>query len=99
MPAYHSSYNEEPNVRQIASISILPLNTRSRGPAPPPSTSPRSHSQFLLGNMQANIDKGRVTMMASLDHTMWFHNSFHMNDWLLMVVRALTHPDRKPVRK
>lgn len=49
--------------------------------------------------MQANIDKGRVTMMASLDHTMWFHNSFHMNDWLLMVVRALTHPDRKPVRK
>lgn len=38
MPAYHSSYNEEPNVRQIASISILPLYTRSRGPAPPPGT-------------------------------------------------------------
>lgn len=39
MPAYHSNYNDEPNVRQIASVSLLPLNTRSRGPAPPPSTS------------------------------------------------------------
>ncbi|WFD42883.1 subunit of the Arp2/3 complex [Malassezia psittaci] len=36
MPAYHSTYNEEENVRQIASISILPLNTKSRGPAPAP---------------------------------------------------------------
>ncbi|KOS16063.1 arp2 3 complex 21 kda subunit [Malassezia pachydermatis] len=36
MPAYHSSYNDEPNVRQIAGVSILPLNARSRGPAPIP---------------------------------------------------------------
>lgn len=38
MPAYHSTYNDEPNVRQLASISVLPLHTRSRGPAPPPGT-------------------------------------------------------------
>lgn len=25
-------------------------------------------------------------MMASLDHTMWFHNDFTMKDWLLMVL-------------
>ncbi|WFD32991.1 subunit of the Arp2/3 complex [Malassezia sp. CBS 17886] len=36
MPAYHSSYNDEPDVRHIASMAILPLNTRMRGPAPPP---------------------------------------------------------------
>lgn len=36
MPAYHSSYNDEPNVRQIAGISLLALNSHSRGPAPLP---------------------------------------------------------------
>lgn len=36
MPAYHSTYNEEPNVRQIASMSLLPIRTKTRGPAPPP---------------------------------------------------------------
>lgn len=36
MPAYHSSYNDEPNVRQIAGVSILPLNSKIRGPAPLP---------------------------------------------------------------
>lgn len=51
------------------------------------STSRLLFSQFLLGAMQANINKGPPSMMASLDHTMWFSNAFHMSDWLLMVVR------------
>lgn len=38
MPAYHSSYNDEPNVRQVAGMSILPLHARTRGPAPMPGT-------------------------------------------------------------
>lgn len=37
MPAYHSSYNDEPNVQQIAGVSLLPIHSRSRGPAPLPS--------------------------------------------------------------
>ncbi|GAK64945.1 actin-related protein ARPC3 [Moesziomyces antarcticus] len=36
MPAYHSSYNEEPEVRVIGSMSLLPIRSRTRGPAPPP---------------------------------------------------------------
>ncbi|KAJ3772192.1 ARP2/3 complex 21 kDa subunit [Lentinula raphanica] len=34
MPAYHSSLNEEPDVRQIGNMSILPIKTRYRGVAP-----------------------------------------------------------------
>ncbi|KAE9409982.1 ARP2/3 complex, 21 kDa p21-Arc subunit [Gymnopus androsaceus JB14] len=31
MPAYHSSFNEEPDVRQIGNMSILPIKTKYRG--------------------------------------------------------------------
>jgi actin related protein 2/3 complex subunit 3 len=34
MPAYHSALNEESDVRQIGNMSILPIRTRIRGPAP-----------------------------------------------------------------
>jgi len=34
MPAYHSSLNEEPDVRLIGNMAILPIRTRIRGPAP-----------------------------------------------------------------
>lgn len=44
--------------------------------------------QFMLGNIQANIKESSLKMMASLDHTMWFHNDFTMSQWLLMVVRG-----------
>ncbi|KAG5648867.1 hypothetical protein DXG03_000216 [Asterophora parasitica] len=34
MPAYHSSFNEEPDARQVGNVAILPIKTRIRGPAP-----------------------------------------------------------------
>ncbi|KAL5636602.1 hypothetical protein ACGC1H_000528 [Rhizoctonia solani] len=34
MPAYHSAYNEEPDVRLVGNMSVLPINSRIRGPAP-----------------------------------------------------------------
>ncbi|GAW05050.1 arp2 3 complex 21 kda subunit [Lentinula edodes] len=34
MPAYHSSLNEEPDVRQVGNMSILPIKTKYRGVAP-----------------------------------------------------------------
>jgi len=34
MPAYHSSFNEAPDVRQVGNMSTLPIKTRVRGPAP-----------------------------------------------------------------
>ncbi|KAG6842038.1 hypothetical protein C0991_003564 [Blastosporella zonata] len=33
MPAYHSSFNDEPDVRQVGNLAILPIKTRIRGPA------------------------------------------------------------------
>jgi hypothetical protein len=32
--AYHSSLNEDPDARQVGNMSILPIKTRIRGPAP-----------------------------------------------------------------
>ncbi|THH12397.1 hypothetical protein EW145_g63 [Phellinidium pouzarii] len=34
MPAYHSSLNELPDVRQVGNMAILPIKTKIRGPAP-----------------------------------------------------------------
>ncbi|KAL9713202.1 subunit of the Arp2/3 complex [Leucoagaricus gongylophorus] len=34
MPAYHSTLNEVPDVRQIGNLAVLPFRTRIRGPAP-----------------------------------------------------------------
>jgi len=34
MPAYHSAFNEEPDVRQVGNMSVLPIKTKIRGPAP-----------------------------------------------------------------
>jgi len=34
MPAYHSAFNEIPDVRQVGNMSILPIRTKIRGPAP-----------------------------------------------------------------
>ncbi|KZW04356.1 ARP2/3 complex 21 kDa subunit [Exidia glandulosa HHB12029] len=34
MPAYHSTLNDEPDARQVGNVSILPIKTRIRGPAP-----------------------------------------------------------------
>ncbi|KAJ3484122.1 hypothetical protein NLI96_g5863 [Meripilus lineatus] len=34
MPAYHSVLNEEPDIRQVGNMSVLPIRTRIRGPAP-----------------------------------------------------------------
>ena len=32
--AYHSSFNDDPSVRQVGNTALLPINTKIRGPAP-----------------------------------------------------------------
>ena len=34
LQAYHSSFNEEVDVRQVGNMSVLPIRTKIRGPAP-----------------------------------------------------------------
>ncbi|KAF9504010.1 hypothetical protein BS47DRAFT_1378361 [Hydnum rufescens UP504] len=36
MPAYHSAFNDDPDVRFVGNMSLLPIKTRIRGPAPLP---------------------------------------------------------------
>ncbi|KAK0482082.1 actin-related protein ARPC3 [Armillaria luteobubalina] len=33
MPAYHSSFNEDPDIRQVGNMAVLPIKTKIRGPA------------------------------------------------------------------
>lgn len=35
MPAYHSAYNGATEYREVGNMALLPLRTRTRGPAPP----------------------------------------------------------------
>ena len=32
--AYHSAFNDDPAVRQVGNMALLPINTKIRGPAP-----------------------------------------------------------------
>ncbi|EPS95986.1 hypothetical protein FOMPIDRAFT_1062437 [Fomitopsis schrenkii] len=34
MPAYHSAFNEDPDIRQVGNTAVLPIKTKFRGPAP-----------------------------------------------------------------
>ncbi|TFK55587.1 actin-related protein ARPC3 [Heliocybe sulcata] len=34
MPAYHSSFNESPDMQQVGNLAVLPVKTKVRGPAP-----------------------------------------------------------------
>ncbi|KAG8904753.1 subunit of the Arp2/3 complex [Tulasnella sp. 403] len=34
MPAYHSAFNDDPDARFVGNLSILPIKTKIRGPAP-----------------------------------------------------------------
>lgn len=49
--AYHSSYNEEPDVRQVGNLSVLPIKTKIRGPAPL-GTSPDMSTKHLTPLMR-----------------------------------------------
>ena len=32
--AYHSAFNEDPDIRQVGNMAVLPIKTKFRGPAP-----------------------------------------------------------------
>jgi len=34
LQAYHSVFNEDPSVRQVGNMALLPINTKIRGPGP-----------------------------------------------------------------
>ncbi|WFD21593.1 palmitoyl-CoA hydrolase [Malassezia equina] len=79
------------NDGQVQFGSKLAYWLRARGTSPGPANRQRAilgfHiDQFMLGSIQANVRENPVTMMTSLDHTMWFYNHFSMSEWLLMVV-------------
>ncbi|KAJ7274295.1 actin-related protein 2/3 complex subunit 3, partial [Mycena haematopus] len=47
--AYHSSFNEEPDVRQAGNMAILPIRTKIRGPAPIGCLAPSElHTSYII---------------------------------------------------
>lgn len=63
MPSYHSSYNDVPNVRLIASMSLLPFKSSVRGPAPPPSTSLLTVDPSRMDIVDESIDLFRANTL------------------------------------
>ncbi|TFK68210.1 actin-related protein ARPC3 [Pluteus cervinus] len=53
MPAYHSAFNEI-DVRQVGNVSILPIRTRIRGPAPVAEATERDIIDETLDLFRAN---------------------------------------------
>ncbi|PWN47919.1 putative peroxisomal acyl-coenzyme A thioester hydrolase 1 [Violaceomyces palustris] len=44
---------------------------------------------YLLSTVTKALENSRtIKMMASLDHSMWFYDSFDVNDWLLFVMQT-----------
>lgn len=52
--AYHSSLNEDPDARQVGNMSILPIKTRIRGPAPVGKQVPHHVSIYIMTNYLAS---------------------------------------------
>ena len=42
----------------------------------------------FLGTTMMSYPAKRVKMMASLDHAMWFHNTFRADEWMLYEVES-----------
>ena len=42
----------------------------------------------FLGTTMMSYPAKRVKMMASLDHAMWFHNTFRADEWMLYEVNS-----------
>lgn len=43
---------------------------------------------WLLGTARGTVAIQRVGMIASLDHSMWFHSEFRADEWLLYVMES-----------
>nr|CCA19718.1 actinrelated protein 2/3 complex subunit 3 putative [Albugo laibachii Nc14] len=54
MPAYHSAFNEV-ECKQLCGFAILPLKTRSRGPAPPAAESEEDIADEIIQLFRANV--------------------------------------------
>lgn len=59
--AYHSAYNDDADARLVGSMSILPIRTKSRGPAPPPGEYQR---MFFQVNAAVHLRTGREELAA-----------------------------------
>lgn len=98
-PAVPTMYDRNGTIQHGSTMAYW---LRSRGPYPGSVNHQRAAlgfhvDQFMLNSMEASTNgllkdarfevKGKTpSMQTSLDHTMWFHNTFQISDWLLMVV-------------
>ncbi|KAI9230346.1 MAG: putative ARC18-subunit of the Arp2/3 complex [Piptocephalis tieghemiana] len=55
MPAYHSAFNGESNVRIVGNLSLLPFHSQFRGPAPPAPDPAEDVVEETLELFRANV--------------------------------------------
>ena len=55
MPVYHSSFNDVENCKTVCNVTVLPLKTRSRGPAPKALDSERDVIDEAIEFFRANV--------------------------------------------
>ncbi|KAF8076641.1 actin-related protein ARPC3 [Lyophyllum atratum] len=91
MPAYHSSFNEEQDVRQVGNMSILPIKTRIRGPAPPADASQFDIVDETLDLFRANSLFRNFEIKGPADRTL-IVLILYVSDCLAKIGSARTVP-------
>ncbi|KAK7470386.1 subunit of the Arp2/3 complex [Stygiomarasmius scandens] len=93
MPAYHSSFNEEPDVRQVGNMSVLPIKTKFRGVAPMADPSQADIVDETLDLFRANSLFRNFEIKGPADRTLIVLILF-ISDCLAKIGSAKTTPTK-----
>ncbi|KAF9006591.1 actin-related protein ARPC3 [Cyathus striatus] len=98
MPAYHSTLNEEPDMRQVGNMAILPIRTRIRGPAPIADPSQTEIIDETLDLFRANSLFRNFEIKGPADRTLIVLILF-ISDCLAKIGSARTPPSQLEASK
>ncbi|KAI3615323.1 arp2 3 complex 21 kda subunit [Moniliophthora roreri] len=98
MPAYHSSFNEVPDVRQVGNMSILPIKTKIRGPSPIADQEQPDIIDETLDLFRANSLFRNFEIKGPADRTLIVLILF-ISDCLAKIGSARTTPGKIEARK
>ncbi|KAG7096695.1 hypothetical protein E1B28_004109 [Marasmius oreades] len=98
MPAYHSSFNEVSDVRQVGNMSILPIKTKIRGPSPIADPEQPDIIDETLDLFRANSLFRNFEIKGPADRTLIVLILF-ISDCLAKIGSAKTTPGKIEARK
>ncbi|KAK7060398.1 subunit of the Arp2/3 complex [Paramarasmius palmivorus] len=98
MPAYHSSFNEVPDVRQVGNMAVLPIKTKIRGPSPIADPEQPDIVDETLDLFRANSLFRNFEIKGPADRTLIILILF-ISDCLAKIGSAKTTPGKIEARK